>query len=400
MNDTQNNVFTRLAGSPYVRRVLFDAAQAARTGSPAAAMTHAWLFTGPPGSGRSVAARAFAAALVCENPDVIGCGECVDCRTALAGTHGDIIHVATEELSISVKLIREVIAEAAKLPTTAPWRVVIIEDADRLSDGAANAFLKTVEEPPAQTVIIMCAPSTDPQDISITLRSRCRHVYIPTPPISEVARLLESEGIPSAHASLAAAASAGHIGRARHLARFEEAQKRRASVLNLAALIYRGDLAFRETNVLVKTIEEEGKNTLAGLEQKELETLQNALGIGAKGKGAAKALRGTKKILDELEEKQKKRRTRFLRDAIDLALVDLAGLYRDALINQANSGVDVIHPDFQKLSQELAEKNSPSDLVACLDAINQCRKAIGQNVRPIVALDAMVGRIRLACRAS
>lgn len=400
MSDPRHNVFHRLAGSPHVRRVLLDAATAARHADPSAAMTHAWLFTGPPGSGRSVAALAFAAALVCENPAEVGCGQCTGCRTAMAGTHGDVVHVVPHELTISVDSMRAIIEDAARLPTTAPWRIVIIEDADRLSDGAANALLKTVEEPPANTVIVLSAPSTDPRDIAITLRSRCRHLYIPTPPKSEVARLLQAEGIPPADAELAAAASAGHIGRARHLARSTEAQRRRAEVLNLAALIYRGDLAFRETASLVKTIEDEAKHALEPEEAKELEKLSAVLGVGARGKGTAKALRGVAGTMKELEETQKKRRTRFLRDSLDLALIDLAGLYRDALMVASGASVDLVHPDFAELSERLAGQNSPRALVECIEAINLCREAFGRNVRPVVAMDAMVGRIRIACRAS
>lgn len=400
MSDTHNNVFARLAGTPRLRNVLYDAAYAARTDGGTGAMTHAWLFTGPPGSGRSVAARVFAAALVCENPHVIGCGECVDCRTAMAGTHADIVHIVPTELSISVNTMRDVIKDAATLPTTAPWRVVIIEDADRLSGSAANALLKTVEQPPAQTVIILCAPSTDPQDIAITLRSRCRHVYVPTPPVSEVARILMSEGIPQAHAELAAAASAGHIGRARRLAQSTEAQQRRASVLNLAKLIYFGDKAFQEVSALVKTIQDEANSELKSVDEQELEKLKTTLGIGAKGRGAAKALRGSATVVKELEEKQKKRRTRFLRDALDLALIDLAGLYRDALIISSNSEISLVHPDFTEVSQNLATKNQPQALVACLDAINHCRDAISKNVSPVTAMDELVGRIRLACKVT
>ena len=400
MSDPQHNVFQHLAGSPNVRQVLFDAATAARSGAATAAMTHAWLFTGPPGSGRSIAARAFAAALVCENPEELGCGKCSACRTAWAGTHGDVVHVVPHELSIGVELMRSVIADAARQPTTARWRVVIIEDADRLTMQAANALLKTVEEPPAQTVIILSAPSTDPQDIAVTLRSRCRHLYIPTPRTGQVARLLESEGIPAGDAQLAAAASAGHIGRARHLARNVEAQRRRAEVLNLASLIYQGDLAFRETAKLVKTIQDEAEHSLAETEQRELEKLNVALGIGSKGKGTAKALRGAAGQIKALEETQKTRRTRFLRDALDLALIDFAGLYRDALVVASGASISLIHPDFAELSQRLAAQHPPAALVACIDAINLCREAFGHNVRPVVAMDSMVGRIRIACRVN
>ena len=190
-------------------------------------MTHSWLFTGPPGSGRSQAALAFAAALVCTDPNEVGCGRCKGCRDALSGQHTDIVHVVPKELIIKTDYIREIVAQAARMPTVAPYRVLIIENADRLATSIttapADALLKTVEEPPERTVIIMCTPSTDPQDFSQTLRSRCRHVYVPSPSEDELVRILveEEEGASEHDARLAAVSSLRHIGRARLLVRSE-----------------------------------------------------------------------------------------------------------------------------------------------------------------------------------
>lgn len=410
---TKKSVFDSLAGPELVQTTLIDAATTARhiasTGARAGApgtlndatFTHSWLFTGPPGSGRSVAAKAFAAALVCSNPDVVGCGQCEDCRLAMRDAHADVVHIIPQELVISVASMRSVINDAARMPSVAKWRVIIIEDADRLSEGAANALLKTVEEPPERTIIILCAPSTDPRDIAITLRSRCRHVYIPTPTVAEVARILVAEGkVSQADAELAAAASAGHIGRARHLALNQNAQKRRANILNLAELIYHGDTAFRAVNTLVKGIEKESQESLAARDEAELEKLRNSMGMGAKGKGAQKALHGSASQIKELEDNQKKRRTRFLRDSLDLALIDLAGIYRDALMISSQATVGLTHPDMEGLSQELATRVSPEGLVACLDAISKCRESFGFNVRPVVAMDALVGRLRKAYKVT
>ncbi|WP_080793134.1 DNA polymerase III subunit delta' [Corynebacterium pacaense] len=400
-------VFDRLAGPQSLNRMLYDAATAARQKARGAgvdkqnAFTQSWLFTGPPGSGRSVAAKAFAAALVCSNPEVVGCGRCEDCRLALVDAHGDIVHIIPHELTISVDRMREVIGSAATQPTVANWRVIIIEDADRLSDGAANALLKTVEEPAERTIIILCSPSTDPHDIAITLRSRCRHVYVPTPSAESVTRILMAEGgISEDAARLAAASSGGHIGRARHLAHNQAAQIRRANILNLAELIYHGDQAFRTVNTLVKGIEAESRDALAEVEKAESDKLMVSLGMGTRGKGAQKLLRGTTGQLKDLEKTQERRRTRFLRDALDLSLVDLAGIYRDALLISSGAGISLTHPDFEGLSRELAERVGNEGLVACLDAISVCRESFGFNVRPIVAMDALVGRLRKAYRVS
>lgn len=404
---SQNSVFDRLAGAAHLRRTLIDAATAARhiaagTASPqgaeAAAMTHSWLFTGPPGSGRSNAARAFAAALMCSSPTSVGCGECENCRAVLAGTHPDLVHIVPQELSIGVDLMRDkVIGPAISSPTHAPWRVIIIEDADRLSDSAANALLKTVEEPAARTVIMLCAPSTDPQDFSVTLRSRCRHVYVPTPALEDVTRILLAEGGVSEDAArLAAAATSGHIGRARHLAHSEAAQKRRAQVLHLAELIYHKEAAFQEVGDLVKAVEAEVKADLAPKEEEEIEKVRNSFGAGVKGKGASRLTKGMETEVKALEAVHKNRRKRAERDAYDLALIDLAGLYRDALVRDA--GIQLTHPDFDGLSSDLASRNDAAALTDCLDAINACRESFGHNVRPVVALSGLVGRLRKACK--
>nr|WP_306428451.1 MULTISPECIES: DNA polymerase III subunit delta' [unclassified Corynebacterium] len=395
-----SDIFSQLGVSRHVTGVLRAAAQAARGEGQASAMTHAWLFTGPPGSGRSVAAVGLAASLVCEHETVVGCGTCTGCKAVLAGTHGDVLHIVPRELSISVDTMRQAVIEpAAKRPTVAKWRVVILDNADRLTEGAANALLKTVEEPPAHTVIMMCAPSTDPQDVMPTLLSRSRHVYVPQPSEQEVADILSREGISPDDARLAAAATGRHIGRARHLATDREAQTRRANILRLAELVFQGDQAFQAVTAIVKASTKSAEEALAKENETEMEKLRNALGMGAKGKGAQKALRGASGQIRELEEKQKKRRTRAIRDTLDLALVDLAGLYRDSLMDKSATRVPAVHPDFAGLAAELSARVDVAGLVACLDAITLAREHLQQNVRPETALDAMVGRLRIACGA-
>ena len=195
-----------------------------------AAMTHAWLFTGPPGSGRSVAARAFAAALEC--PDG-GCGDCRECRTAMDGTHADVTVLATEGLSIRVEQARDLVAAGGARPSVGRWRVIIVEDADRLTERAADALLKALEEPTPRTVWILCAPSLE--DVIITIRSRSRHVRLRTPPVEAVADLLvRRDGIDPAMALYAARAAQSHVGLARRLARDEGARIRRRDVIALA----------------------------------------------------------------------------------------------------------------------------------------------------------------------
>ena len=236
-------VFDRLVGQQDVEAELIAAATAARdlgsepgTGTAGARMTHSWLFTGPPGSGRSVGALCFAAALQCTDDGEPGCGRCHACTTVLAGTHGDVRRVVPEGLSISVKEMREIVQTAARRPSTGRWQVMIVEDADRLTEGAANALLKVVEEPPERTVFLLCAPSVDPEDISVTLRSRCRHVGLVTPSVPAVAAVLRERDGLDEHAALEAARiSGGHVGRARRLATDETARRRRDQGLALAS---------------------------------------------------------------------------------------------------------------------------------------------------------------------
>lgn len=369
-----------------------------------AAMTHAWLFTGPPGSGRSIAARAFATALVCPRA---GCGHCDQCRSATAGTHPDILWVSTEGSVIPVVQVRAIVLAAAKLPSVSHWRVVVVEDADRLNEAGANALLKSVEEPPKHTVFVLCAPSTDPADVAITLRSRCRHLYVPTPSPAQVERVLLSDaslGLSAEQARWAAGVSGGHIGRARHLAQDPVARDKRAAALTLPRLVYEPGAVYRFASELVGKAEEEAASSSAQREAKEREDLEAALGVGSKGRAVAKAQRGAAGQLKALEDEQKRRRKRAVLDSVDMALVDVAGLYRDAMLVAAGAtdkeGVPVggfQHPDMAATSRELARRNSSAALVGCIDAVMQCREALKFNVRPEVALDAMAGQLRERC---
>ncbi|MBI3691548.1 MAG: DNA polymerase III subunit delta', partial [Mycolicibacterium aromaticivorans] len=210
-----SGVFTRLVGQSAVEAELVGAARAARGDSAhdvaaIGTMTHAWLITGPPGSGRSVAAQCFAAALQCTADGTPGCGECRACTTTMAGTHGDVRRIIPEGLSIGVHEMRAIVQIASRRPSTGRWQIVVVEDADRLTEGAANALLKVVEEPPPSTVFLLCAPSVDPEDIAITLRSRCRHVPLVTPPAGAIAQvLIDRDGLSAEEAQWAASISGG-----------------------------------------------------------------------------------------------------------------------------------------------------------------------------------------------
>lgn len=399
----KGSVAQRLADTPSVRDTILAAARAARglPGSDPRAMSHSWLFTGPPGSGRSMAALDFAAALMCESPDgEPGCGQCPSCRAVLENRqHTDLVFIQPQELSIAVDTVRGIIAQAASRPTVARWRVIVFDNADRLTDGAANALLKTVEEPTASTVMVMCAPSADPEDFSQTLRSRCRHLYVPAPSVEAIVGQLVAEGASEEHAKLAAVTSLRHVGRARRLVFDEGVQKRRAMSINLAEDIFHGSQAFQSASALLKLLDKESKEEHASNDAAEVAKLEAAFGAGGKGKGAAKSQREVNTAVKELQALQKKRATRRLRDLIDLTLVDLAGIYRDALMLKVGAEVELTHPDFSGLAGELASHISEEGLVACQDAITTCREHIGVSVTPTIAFDGMIGRLRLACKA-
>ncbi|MEV6772637.1 DNA polymerase III subunit delta' [Nocardia sp. NPDC051030] len=396
-------VFDRLVGQGVVESELTAAAVAARGGAvvSSSAMTHSWLFTGPPGSGRSVAALCFAAALQCTDPGSPGCGRCHACTTTMAGTHGDVRRVVPEGLSIGTKEMRGIVQVASRRPSTGRWQVVVVEDADRLTEAAGNVLLKVVEEPPARTVFLLCAPSVDPEDISVTLRSRCRHVHLATPSVDSIAQVLrERDGLDAKTATWAASISGGHVGRARRLATDDEARTRRQRALALVAATARPAAAYSAADALVKSADEEAKQVSADRDGKERDELATALGAGGTGKGAASATRGSAGVLKDLEKRQKSRATRTGRDALDRALIDVAGLYRDALAVRfgaatadSKSGVALTHPDMADQIRELATEVRPEGLLRSIQAVLDCREALDTNVKPRFAVAAMAATL-------
>ena len=393
-------VWDDLVGQQPAVAMLHSAALAARDvyeGRPVApgTLTHAWLFTGPPGSGRSVAARAFAAALQCVSDGEPGCGVCSGCHTTLTRSHPDVRAVVPEGLSISVSEMRAVVATAARMPALGRWQVVLIEDADRLTEQASNALLKAVEEPPARTVFLLCAPSTHPDDVAVTIRSRCRLVPLRIPPPEAVAGILSRSGVDEQTAQWAAAAGQGHVGRSRRLAHDADARARRAEVLAIPASLTSLAACLAAADHLVGAAEAEAAANTVERDAGEAEALQTALGAGGTGKGAAAVSRGATAAVRELERRQRSRATRTQRDALDRALVDLAAFYRDVLLRQAGAAVAPAHPDFADDVTAVARRITPGGALQRLDAVLACREAVELNVKPRVAVEAMTAALRL-----
>ncbi len=351
-------------------------------------MTHAWLLTGPPGSGRSVAAKAFAAALQC--PDG-GCGTCHECRTALEGTHADVDVIATEGLTLKVELVRELVQLAARRPSVGRWRVIVLEDADRLHERAADALLKALEEPVERTVWILCAPSLE--DVIITIRSRCRHVRLRTPPVEAVAALLvRRDGVDPAMATFAARAAQSHVGLARRLARDEGARIRRRDVIALAGKICGVGDAIGAAADLEGIAKEEAGASSTERDGAEKVRLMETLGADP---GARTQPPHVRSQVAALERDQKTRATRFGRDVIDRSLIDLLSIYRDALVLHSGASIGLVNQDMIEQVQHLAGVLSPERLLGCMDAIGTARERIDANVQPLLALEAMAISLQL-----
>jgi DNA polymerase-3 subunit delta' len=375
------SVFDNLIDQEHVISILREAVSAASDSTnQSQEMTHAWLFTGPPGSGRSNAALAFAAALVCRTG---GCNECTDCKTALTGSHADVELIRTEGLSIKIDEVRELITRASWSPAVGNYRVVVIEDADRLTESAANALLKAIEEPGLRTVWLLCAPSST--DVLPTIRSRTRSLVLRTPSIAAVAVLLEKEKFSPAMADFAARVSQGHIGRARHLAKSEEARTRRQAILKISLIITDIASAFKAAQVLVEAAKAEAEEEAERRDDVEISALKEAW-----GQQGSKLTQGGSKAVKELEKEQKSRTTRMVRDYLDRALLDIATLYRDILLIQSNSSDSIINTDLIAEITKIAEATTPEATLAKLEAIMSARTNLSHNAAPLLTIEALM----------
>jgi DNA polymerase-3 subunit delta' len=368
------SVYDQLIGQSHLIETLSAAVKAAASGEESQEMTHAWIFTGPPGSGRSSAAIAFAQALVCKEN---GCGNCNECITAKSGAHPDIEILKSEGLSIKIDEIRELLTRTAWAPSMGGWRVVVMEDADRLTESAANALLKAIEEPGLRTVWLLCAPTL--HDILPTIRSRCRHIQLHTPSNSDVAQFLISKHqIAPKMADFAARVSQGHIGRARHLATNEEVRNRRSAILSIPSQLNSVASAYAAAAKLVDLANAESDAISEALDEKEYEELSTAL-----GKGGGKALK-------ELEKEQKSRATRITRDTLDGALLDLATYYRDVMMIQAGNTDSLINAELADQIIKTAENTQSQKTLAKMDAIMSARDNLQRNGAPLLVMEALM----------
>ncbi|MFF8451667.1 DNA polymerase III subunit delta' [Streptomyces leeuwenhoekii] len=390
----QEKVSEQLAAAARDADALVTAAAADTPPPEASKMTHAWLFTGPPGAGRTQVARAFAAALQCVSPDralggVPGCGFCDGCHTALIGTHADVTTIAAVGTQILARDMRDTVRKSFTSPATGRWQIILVEDAERLNEQSANAVLKAVEEPAPRTVWLLCAPSIE--DVLPTIRSRCRHLNLRTPSVEAVADMLvRREGVEPEVAAAAARATQGHIDRARRLATDPAARERRAAVLKLPLRVEDVGGALKAAQQLVDAATEDAKQLAEETDAKETEELKAALGAAQGGR----LPRGTAGVVKDLEDMQKRRRTRTQRDSLDVALSDLTGFYRDVLALQLGSRVAIANADAEDALERLARGSTPEATLRRIEAIAACREALDRNVAPLLAVEAMTMALR------
>jgi DNA polymerase-3 subunit delta' len=377
------SVYTDLVGQEHVVEILQKAVAATRSGEESQEMTHAWVFTGPPGSGRSSAAVAFAQALVCANN---GCGTCNECKSAANGAHPDVEIIRTEGLSIKIDEVRELLTRVAWAPSMGGWRVVVMEDADRLTESAANALLKAIEEPGNRTVWLLCAPTL--HDVLPTIRSRCRHLQLVTPSTEAVAQVLQTrDGISPNMADFAARVSQGHIGRARYLANNESVRNTRNTIMKLPLTLQGISSAFAAAQILVDLATEQATEAAEQRNEKEVDDLSLAYGKGATGRGMAT---GGSKAIKDLEKEQKTRQTRMIRDGLDAALLDIATFYRDVMMVQAGANDALINKELETEINAVATKTKPQSTIKKINAIMDARTNLSHNAAPLLTVEALM----------
>jgi DNA polymerase-3 subunit delta' len=350
-------------------------------------MSHSWLFTGPPGSGRSNAAIAFAAALQCEAG---GCGDCHACHTALGGSHADVAVVRTQKLSIGVDEVRELVRRAALAPMGDRWQVLIVEDADRLTEQACNALLKAIEEPTVRTVWMLCAPTVE--DVLPTIRSRCRLVTLTTPTSAEVAEFLRGQGVEAEPASYAARASQGHIGRARALAVDAEVRQRRQDVVAIPAKLTTLGACMHAATRLAEVTKLEADDITTALDAKEKADLDAAYGVVERGRRP----REYAPALRDLEKGQKTRAKRRHLDMVDRGLMDLISVYRDAITLQTGAGAELVNEEIRADVEEVARTSTPELNLRRIGWIFAAREQMLEfNVPAALALESMMVALKV-----
>ena len=353
-------------------------------------MSHAWLFTGPPGSGRSNAAIAFAAALQCQEAER-GCGACQQCRTVLAGSHPDVTIVSTALLSLGVKEVRDLVRRSAMRAVGTGWQIIVIEDADRLTEQAINALLKAIEEPAPRTVWMLCAPSIE--DVLPTIVSRCRLVTLTTPTAEDVAAfLVRADGVEPGLAAYCARASQGHIGRARALARDESTRNRRREIVGYPAKLTTLGACLTAASNMAEVAKEEAEMITGELDAREKTDLDASYGIVERGRRP----REYGPALKELEKTQTARGKRRVLDVVDRGLMDLVSVYRDAIAIGTGARGALVNEEIRGDVETVARTSTPELNLRRIQWIFDAREQMLEfNVQPALALESMMVALKV-----
>jgi DNA polymerase-3 subunit delta' len=358
-----------------------DAVAALRqAASDPASLSHAWLITGPPGSGRSTLAYAFAAALIADSPD-----DEQTMRQVLAGTHPDVTALRTDKVIITIKEARALVERSYFAPSAGRYRVIVVEDADRMVERTSNVLLKALEEPPENTVWVLCAPSE--ADLLPTIRSRVRPLRLRELDVDDVARLIvERTGVDLAIAEQAARLSQRHIGMAQRLATDDAARRRRDTTLRSVLSVRGVGTAVEVAGEIIQAATDDAKSLTAERDAAERASLLRTVGI-AEGQAVPPALRTQ---ISALEDDQKKRATRSLRDGIDRVLTDLQSMFRDVVMLQYGRGDDLINRELSEDLAALATAWPVQRTLVVLDHLAETRESLERNVAPTLALESLL----------
>lgn len=347
-------------------------------------LAHAWLITGPPGSGRSNLALRFAAALIARDPSE---RDGVHARVR-ARTHPDLTVLTTQKVIIGIEDVRGMVTRAHYAPAEGRHRVIVIEDADRMPERTSNVLLKALEEPPERTVWILCAPSE--ADLLPTIRSRSRSLRLVTPAPAEIARFLaEREGVDAGAAERGARLAQSHIGMARRLASDPGARERRDRTIELALSTDTLGSAMATASALLAVAQADATALTTQLDAAERQDVVRSLGL-APGAAIPPALRGQIRLL---EEDQKRRATRSLRDGIDRILTDLLSLYRDVLLVAMDAGPELINREQEDGVRALAARWGTARTLDAVAAVEAARERLGRNVTPGLVLEALFATV-------
>jgi len=362
-----------------------------RAASSEAELSHAWLITGPPGSGRSNLALRFAAALIArDSADRERVYRQVEART-----HPDAAILTTQKVSIGIDDVRDIVTTAHYAPAEGRHRVIVIEDADRMPERTSNVLLKSLEEPPERTVWILCAPSE--ADLLPTIRSRSRSLRLVTPPVADVARLLhERDGVDLSAAERAARLAQSHIGMAKRLASDTDAMARRERTVELALGVETLGNGMAIAAELLAVAKADADAFTEQLDAAERDDALRSIGL-APGAAIPPQLRSTIKAL---EEDQKRRATRSLRDGIDRILTDLLTLYRDITVvalgavtragpREGEGGVALVNAEHAQSIAEIAERWGAQRALAAVSAVEDARLRLTRAVTPGLVLEAL-----------